>query len=323
MNIMRCNIILLLFFSVCCNAQTTISGHIELKEPGVGATKIYLTKLDIDHLESLKYAKEVAWSPINEDGYFSFDQKHISDKNAIYNLYVQRMENALEDTIVTSAAFILSSSDTITFHKSEALLGSYTTTNIADKEWQRMREFEKKLLQSQLADGEEALQFKSYAKDSLRILIVKLLGVRQLEEKQLLDQDIAKNPEHYLTLLSELKKSDLPPTQYQFLEKRLAFLTQEVVERKYALSATINFILGFLLLGLGVILIFQRKRRTVLTNLSRQELNIQNLILEGKSNKEIANELFISLSTVKTHITNLYSKLKVSNRQELLRRFQN
>ncbi|HDZ13708.1 MAG TPA: response regulator transcription factor [Pricia sp.] len=38
--------------------------------------------------------------------------------------------------------------------------------------------------------------------------------------------------------------------------------------------------------------------------------------------KEIANELFISLSTVKTHITNIYGKLKVSGRQELLRRFQ-
>jgi len=47
------------------------------------------------------------------------------------------------------------------------------------------------------------------------------------------------------------------------------------------------------------------------------------LILQGKSNKEIANELFISLSTVKTHITNIYNKLKVSSRQELLRKTQN
>ena len=44
---------------------------------------------------------------------------------------------------------------------------------------------------------------------------------------------------------------------------------------------------------------------------------IQEKIAEGKSNKEIASELFISLSTVKTHINNLYKKLDVSSRDDL------
>jgi transcriptional antiterminator len=42
-----------------------------------------------------------------------------------------------------------------------------------------------------------------------------------------------------------------------------------------------------------------------------------------KSNKEIATELFISVSTVKTHITNIYKKLAVVNRTELVTRFTN
>lgn len=314
----------LLFFGFCiCNAQSAISGQINLEAKEIGEQKIYLTKLDIDHLQDLKYAKEIAWSPINENGEFSFDRKHISDKNAIYRLYVKRMEKAIADTIAQSTAFILSRSDTILFHDADVPFGNYTNSNVADKEWQRMREFEKQLLQSQLGYNEEASQLKSYAKDSLRILMVKLLGVKELEEKQLLDHDIAKNPDFYLALLSELKESDLPPAQYLFLEKRLAFLTQEAIQRKYAWSIAANFILGFLVFGLGSLLIFRRKRGPALPNLSRQERNIQSLILEGKTNKEIANELFISLSTVKTHITNIYNKLKVSNRQELLRRYQN
>ncbi|WP_373516673.1 LuxR C-terminal-related transcriptional regulator, partial [Pricia sp.] len=283
----------------------------------------YLAKLDIDHLQELKFSKEIAWSPIMENGSFSFDRKHISDKNAIYRLYVKRMEKAITDTVARSTAFILSRSDTILFHKADVPFGNYTNSNVADKEWRRMREFERQLLQSQLAEGEAASQLKSYAKDSLRILVVKLIGVRELEEKQLLDYDIAKNPDFYLALLDEMKESDMPPAQYKFLEKKLAFLTQEAIERKYAWSTTINFILGFMVLGLGALLIVRSKRRSVLPDLSRQERNIQTLILEGKSNKEIANELFISLSTVKTHITNIYSKLKVSDRRELLRRFQN
>ena len=319
----RCLFYLLFSSSYFCNAQSAISGQVNREASEAGEERIYLTKLDINHLQDLKYAKEIAWSPIMENGSYSFDRKHISDKNAIYRLYVKSMEKAIADTIAQSTAFILSSSDNINFHEGDVPFGKYTTSNVADKEWQRLREFEKQLLQSQLAEKEEVSQLKSYAKDSLRILMVKLIGVRQLEEKQLLDQDIAKNPEYYLALLSELKESELPPAQYLFLEKKLAFLTQVAVERKYAWSTAVNFILGFLVLGLGALLIFRRKRVPVLPDLSRQERNIQNLILEGKTNKEIANELFISLSTVKTHITNIYNKLKVSNRRELLRRYQN
>ncbi len=318
-----CPFYLLLFCLCHGNAQSAISGQINLEATEAAELKIYLTKLDIGQLQDLKYAKEIAWSPITENGSFSFDQKHISDKNAIYRLYVKRMEKAITDTIARSTAFILSSSDTILFNEADVPFGNYTNSNVADKEWQRMQEFEKQLLRSQLAESDEASQLKSFAKDSLRILMVKLIGVKELEEKQLLDHDIAKNPDFYLALLSELKESDLPPDQYRFLEKKLAFLIQEDIQRKYAWSTTINYILGLIILGLGAVLIFRRKRKPVLPILSRQERNIQTLILEGKTNKEIANELFISLSTVKTHITNIYSKLKISNRRELVRRFQN
>jgi len=51
-------------------------------------------------------------------------------------------------------------------------------------------------------------------------------------------------------------------------------------------------------------------------NLTSQEIKILQLIQQGKSNKEIASDLFIELSTVKSHINKLYAKLQVKNRQE-------
>ena len=317
--------VLFLLFATAClslSAQTAISGYVNMKDSENWEQKVYLTKLDIAHLKDLKYAKAVAWSPIKADGSFSFEQKHIADKNAVYRLYVNRTEKALRDTIANATAFILSRADTMRFYKGDELFSDYSTTNLADQEWKRLREFEKQVFRSQLAE-EDVSQLKSYAKDSLRILMVKLIGIRQLKNKYLLDQDIAKNPNYYLTLLGELKESELPIAQYRFLEKRLAFLTQGVVEQKYAWSRYINFILGFLVLCLGAILVFVRRRQAELPDLSKQEKNIQNLILQGKTNKEIAIELFISLSTVKTHITNIYSKLKVSSRQELFQKPQN
>ena len=40
------------------------------------------------------------------------------------------------------------------------------------------------------------------------------------------------------------------------------------------------------------------------------------LMAEGKSNQEIADELFISLKTVKTHVSNILSKLQVQDRTQ-------
>lgn len=50
--------------------------------------------------------------------------------------------------------------------------------------------------------------------------------------------------------------------------------------------------------------------------LSNRELEILDLMAEGNSNQEIANRLFVSLSTVKTHIQNLFEKLDVKRRTQ-------
>ncbi|MDB5231691.1 MAG: helix-turn-helix transcriptional regulator [Chitinophagaceae bacterium] len=50
--------------------------------------------------------------------------------------------------------------------------------------------------------------------------------------------------------------------------------------------------------------------------LSKRELEILGLLAQGHSNQEIAEKLFVSLSTVKTHIQNLFEKLDVKRRTQ-------
>ena len=50
---------------------------------------------------------------------------------------------------------------------------------------------------------------------------------------------------------------------------------------------------------------------------SNREQEIIGLLVKGLSNQEIAEKLFISPNTVKTHIKNIYTKLGVSNRLQL------
>jgi DNA-binding CsgD family transcriptional regulator len=51
-----------------------------------------------------------------------------------------------------------------------------------------------------------------------------------------------------------------------------------------------------------------------------REREIIQKVIEGKSNAEIAEDLFISLATVKTHLHNIYRKIDVDSRYDLLAR---
>ena len=50
--------------------------------------------------------------------------------------------------------------------------------------------------------------------------------------------------------------------------------------------------------------------------LTAREMEILLLMAEGKSNQEIADSLFIAIKTVKTHVSNILSKLQVQDRTQ-------
>ncbi len=58
-------------------------------------------------------------------------------------------------------------------------------------------------------------------------------------------------------------------------------------------------------------------------NLTDRQLEIIQCVLQGKSNREIAKELFISVNTVKTHLNNIYKELNVVNRLGLYTKLKN
>ena len=53
---------------------------------------------------------------------------------------------------------------------------------------------------------------------------------------------------------------------------------------------------------------------------SEREYDVLEQLASGHSNKEIANKLFISPNTVKSHIKHLYAKLEVSRRTQALQK---
>ncbi|MCR4424849.1 MAG: LuxR C-terminal-related transcriptional regulator [Firmicutes bacterium] len=54
--------------------------------------------------------------------------------------------------------------------------------------------------------------------------------------------------------------------------------------------------------------------------LTRAEKTVMALLAEGKTNRAIARELFISVNTVKTHVRSIFQKLGVGTRSSAVRR---
>ena len=54
--------------------------------------------------------------------------------------------------------------------------------------------------------------------------------------------------------------------------------------------------------------------------ISKRELEVLELMAAGLSNQEIADKLFVSLNTVKTHSSNLFLKLEVSRRTQAVQK---
>jgi DNA-binding CsgD family transcriptional regulator len=54
--------------------------------------------------------------------------------------------------------------------------------------------------------------------------------------------------------------------------------------------------------------------------ISKREYEVLELIAAGLSNQDIADQLFVSTSTVKTHVSNVLAKLEASRRTEAIAR---
>lgn len=60
----------------------------------------------------------------------------------------------------------------------------------------------------------------------------------------------------------------------------------------------------------------QPKRLAAHEELTEREMEVLKCIAKGKSNQEVADELFIGIKTVKSHMTNIFSKLGVEDRTQ-------
>ena len=119
----------------------------------------------------------------------------------------------------------------------------------------------------------------------------------------------------------------------------LVFLLKQLEYRFFVRDLSIEFYVGaiallFTLLGLWVGYRLTQKKVVVMAassfrldvsqlnklGISKREHEVLELIAQGLSNQEIANKLFVSLNTIKTHSSNLFLKLEVNRRTQAVQK---
>jgi len=68
---------------------------------------------------------------------------------------------------------------------------------------------------------------------------------------------------------------------------------------------------------------FSRINKNLVNPLSDREFEVLQQIFEGKTNQQMADALFVSVSTIKTHISNIFFKFEVNSRTSLMAKLRN
>ncbi len=140
--------------------------------------------------------------------------------------------------------------------------------------------------------------------------------------------DLKSNP-YYDDLLKRLKETYPNSSYTKQYEAELAsdkFSVTDKVENSFPWEYLLYAVLALSLICNVFLFLRLKKWQSKSTKdakelLTPQELKVVQLIVQDKSNKDIADALFVSVSTIKTHINNIYKKLNVQSREDVKRLF--
>ena len=134
------------------------------------------------------------------------------------------------------------------------------------------------------------------------------------------ESDIEENADFYKDYLKRRKMKASP--YYDAFANHFHFEATSLKIKEKASNShyTILIIVG-LLLSVGVFLMVKmtkKKKNRKLKKLSLQERKVYDLLLQSQTNQQIADELNIGVSTVKSHVSSIFSKLKIKSRKEIV-----
>jgi DNA-binding CsgD family transcriptional regulator len=337
----RYYILLLFFISPLLSIGFTIKGTFK----GVSSCyypKVYLAALNkTQHFNSVSSDFVIAEANINEDGSFSIKGDFLPQEQRFYRIYVTKEEdnNAYLSMGMNEnyTLLVLDNSSNVSincFNICEPyprfkILGPPTAIYL--NKLSALFQEQNKMLSDSLTERKKELLINKANRDYIQFADTSKLALPAL--LAILNTNVGlrfkSNEQFYRGFLKRMQK-ELPNSaytkQYEELIAKVAYQhspNQVNNKRSFLWLVIVLAILLVVSLGYNIHLLSKQKQVKEPTNtdyhalLTIKEKQIVMLIDEGLSNKEIAEKLNVELSTVKSHVSNIFQKANITNRNQI------
>jgi len=336
-----------LLFANVLIAQYTVKGQVNINENW--QPKIYMAAVNkLSDYYRTSPDMIIKSAEIDANGKFEIKGDYLPNEKRFYRLYVMKTQNSDYDACLYVGGddhnfvhILLENGEEVEITAEPNATAPFENYQIkGQKENHLMRTlsrivyprfyFHRIEFPTELKFSEDKLHIdlKNFA-DTCSSTLVSLAAITNTDFDEYYDQ----NSTFYQNFKIQLK-SDLPKSIYT---KNYDLKVKYYANEETLLPNWAKFLLAFLSLSLVGLLVklnqFKNRIHTLENQksisqkiekttpsfdeiLTQKEKEILQLISQGKSNKEIANQLFVELSTVKTHINKIYSKIGATNRKE-------
>lgn len=318
--------VLIFIFSLKISAQNHNSKFEgTLKLDSVWNPIVYLSYIEsFNDLNTISTDMIIAESKIDKNGYFSFLLNFLPEEDKLYRLHISKKDAPVASLLIggneENHMFLILSK------KTKVKIRGYTNQSL----FKRI-EIKGDNLNQSISKINEIASYKD-STDFGASKVKREFLAKEINEKL---RFIADSSSHSLVSLYALYRSDFKSNysvNKEFYSSYInkwekdssnyfrAFKKQIPVEKKSkgVIYFAIFLILFIMVFSLNYVNNKKNKFSKRARDLSVQERKVFSLIKQGKSNKEISEECTIELSTVKTHVSNIYSKLNIKSRKEAL-----
>ena len=306
------------------NTSSIINGSIILDS--TWSPKIYLSHIpSFNKMHTMSKSMIIAETNIDGSGHFEFDTDYLPKEDNLYRIHISKKKSSPASLIIggnnENHFFIIANSkSTIRItNKNNKINSVLIDGDPQNKIIRNVDNIVKYIDSTNFNESRVKSEFVATAfNEQLRKIAdtcsYPLASLYALHKSKF-EMDVYKNLEFYNRFSNKWKNEN---TSY-FKDFRVKIPPERKINNNLittVILCTTFFLLGFLLNSFFKI---KTNRKTkLLKTLSVQERKIFSLIQEGKSNKEISEEYNIGLSTVKSHTSSIYSKLKIKSRKEAM-----
>ena len=335
-----------LVISSVCKAQYSFSGY---TNPEEGNRAVYLSIVEDYRKMTGVYSEQIiAKTSADTTGYFEFRGNMLDTENRIYRIHIDRCSDIQQDVnhfngyCADSEAllFIAKNTDTLKlpFSFGKQIFCRVESNNPKANAFVKIDSLKNDM---RFAYGEfrseanrklnnkkwfKTLQYFGEALDEplAELYIYTYLSDRSSDLHSYYVEDL-KNNDYYNNLKTRLENS-YPSAPYTNQYNNELNADRYMLDSSNGQTTSNWYILLYAILALSVLLnlffVYQfwmknaSKVEDLKAKLSKQEQVVLEHLLEDKTNKDIAEALFLSVSTVKSHTNNIYKKLNVQSRDD-------